>query len=100
MGEDGMAAVDSDLRVRGIEGLRVVDSSVLPSEPNANLNAPTIMLAERAADMIRGRPLLPPRARPWAWERSGTSGSACAHRSGCIWNRLHNESIARISTIR
>ena len=59
MGEDRLAAVDSDLRVRGLEGVRVVDSSVFPSEPNANLNAPTIMLAERAADMIRGRPLLP-----------------------------------------
>jgi choline dehydrogenase len=59
MGEDAMSAVDSELRVRGVDGLRVVDSSVFPSEPNANLNAPTIMLAERAADMIRGRPLLP-----------------------------------------
>ncbi|QFR34183.1 choline dehydrogenase [Ancylobacter sp. TS-1] len=59
MGEDAMAAVDSELRVRGIAGLRVVDSSVFPSEPNANLNAPTIMLAERAADLILGRPLLP-----------------------------------------
>ena len=58
MGEDAMAAVDSELRVRGLDGLRVVNSSVFPSEPNANLNAPTIMLAERAADMIRGRPLL------------------------------------------
>jgi choline dehydrogenase len=58
MGEDAMAAVNSELRVRGLDGLRVVDSSVFPSEPNANLNAPTIMLAERAADMIRGRPLL------------------------------------------
>ena len=59
MGEDAMAAVDSELRVRGLDRLRVVDSSVVPSEPNANLNAPTIMLAERAADMIRGHPLLP-----------------------------------------
>lgn len=60
MGEDAMAVVDSTLKVRGLEGLRVIDSSVFPSEPNANLNAPTIMLAERAADMVRGRPLLPP----------------------------------------
>jgi choline dehydrogenase len=59
MGEDDMAAVDSRLRVRGLDGLRVVDSSVFPAEPNANLNAPTIMVAERAADMIRSRPLLP-----------------------------------------
>lgn len=60
MGEDAMAVVDSTLKVRGLDGLRVIDSSVFPSEPNANLNAPTIMLAERAADMVRGRPLLPP----------------------------------------
>lgn len=53
-----MAVVDSELRVRGIDGLRVIDSSVFPSEPNANLNAPTIMLAERASDMVRGKPLL------------------------------------------
>ncbi len=64
MGEDAMAVVDSELKVRGIDGLRVIDSSVFPSEPNANLNAPTIMLAERAADMVRGRPLLPPSNAP------------------------------------
>jgi choline dehydrogenase len=59
MGEDEMAVVDSELRVRGIEGLRVIDSSVFPSEPNGNLNAPTIMLAERASDLVRGREMLP-----------------------------------------
>ena len=59
MGEDDMAVVDSELRVRGIEGLRVIDSSVFPTEPNGNLNAPTIMLAERAADLVRGRQPLP-----------------------------------------
>jgi len=64
MGEDAMAVVDSALRVRGIEGLRVIDSSVFPSEPNANLNAPTIMLAERGADLALGRPLLPPSNAP------------------------------------
>jgi choline dehydrogenase len=55
MGVDDLAVVDPQLRVRGIDGLRVVDSSVFPSEPNGNLNAPTIMLAERGADLIRGR---------------------------------------------
>lgn len=60
MGEDDMAVVDSALRVRGLQGLRVIDSSVFPSEPNGNLNAPTIMLAERAADLVRGRQPLPP----------------------------------------
>ncbi len=64
MGEDDMAVVDSELRLRGLEGLRVIDSSVFPSEPNANLNAPTIMLAERAADMVRGRALLAPSNAP------------------------------------
>lgn len=58
MGEDEMAVVDSELRVRGIGGLRVIDSSVFPAEPNANLNAPTIMLAERGSDLVRGKPLL------------------------------------------
>ncbi|BCQ61337.1 hypothetical protein PBOI14_30870 [Pseudomonas sp. Boi14] len=53
-----MAVVDSELCVHGLEGLRVIDSSVFPSEPNGNLNAPTIMLAERAADLVRGRKLL------------------------------------------
>ncbi|MCY1444271.1 Oxygen-dependent choline dehydrogenase [compost metagenome] len=55
-----MAVVDSELRVHGIQGLRVIDSSVFPTEPNGNLNAPTIMLAERASDLVRGREMLAP----------------------------------------
>ena len=57
--DDPMAVVDSQARVIGIEGLRVVDSSIMPSITTGNLNAPTIMLAEKAADHILGRPLLP-----------------------------------------
>jgi choline dehydrogenase len=53
-----MAVVDSEARVIGIDGLRVVDSSIMPSITTGNLNAPTIMLAEKAADHIRGRQLL------------------------------------------
>jgi len=58
MGEDDMAVVDSETRVRGIEGLRVVDSSIFPTIPNGNLNSPTIMVAERAADIIKGKGML------------------------------------------
>ncbi len=52
--EDVMAVVDPSCKVRGVEGLRIVDSSIFPSIPNGNLNAPTIMVAERASAMIRG----------------------------------------------
>jgi choline dehydrogenase len=52
MGEDELAVVDSDTSVHGVSGLRVVDSSIFPSIPNGNLNAPTIMVAEKAADAI------------------------------------------------
>jgi choline dehydrogenase len=60
MGEDDMAVVDSETRVRGIESLRLVDSSIFPTIPNGNLNSPTIMLAERAADIIKGKGMLDP----------------------------------------
>ncbi|MFT5788994.1 MAG: choline dehydrogenase [Shewanella sp.] len=63
MGEDPMAVVDSQTRVHGLQNLRVVDSSIFPTIPNGNLNSPTIMLAERAADLILGKaPLAPSRA--------------------------------------
>ncbi|MBE3670671.1 choline dehydrogenase [Vibrio navarrensis] len=56
--DDPMAVLDEQCRVRGLSALRVVDSSVFPTIPNGNLNAPTIMVAERAADMILDKALL------------------------------------------
>jgi choline dehydrogenase len=71
---DPMAVVDPQTRVIGVEALRVVDSSIMPSITNGNLNAPTIMLAEKAADHILGKPLLPPADTPYYvapdWQRT------------------------------
>ena len=55
MGVDELAVVDPQLRVRGVEGLRVVDASIMPTIPRANTNAPTIAIGEKGADLIRGR---------------------------------------------
>ena len=69
MGRDEGAVVDAELRVRGVEGLRVVDASVMPAVPRGNTNAPTIALAERASDLIRG-------IDPLAPESAATLGGA------------------------
>ncbi|HET9391424.1 MAG TPA: choline dehydrogenase [Steroidobacteraceae bacterium] len=71
--DDPLAVVDSQLAVRGLGALRVVDSSIMPNITTGNLNAPTIMLAEKAADHILDRPLMTPSDAPYYvapdWER-------------------------------
>ena len=57
MGQDSMAVVDDHLRVHGVQGLRVVDASVMPTVPGANTNASVIMIGELASDLIRGQRL-------------------------------------------
>ncbi len=61
---DAMAVVDGDLRVQGIEGLRVVDASVMPTLIGGNTNAPTMMIAEKISDLLRGKPFLAPQDAP------------------------------------
>ena len=52
MGVDDAAVVDENLKVKGLQNLRVVDASIIPEIPSANLNAPTLMIAEKASDLI------------------------------------------------
>lgn len=64
---DPLAVLDSQLRVRGVDKLRVIDASAMPSIPSANINAATIMMAERAADLVLGNHPLAPESLSYSW---------------------------------
>ncbi len=74
MGQDELSVVDAQGRVHEAENLRVVDASIMPTIVTANINATTIMLAEKIADSLRGRPALPPETV--AYYRSGPEGTS------------------------
>jgi len=89
MGTDAMAVVDPQCRVRGVEGLRVVDSSIMPQVTTGNLNAPTIMIGEKAADHIKGKGMLQRSEAPYRaaedWQtrqRPGTPMRQVGHGAG------------------
>ena len=58
LASDPQSVVDAQLRVHGVDGLRVVDASVMPDQVGGNIHAPVVMIAEKASDLMRGRPAM------------------------------------------
>ena len=89
MGVDDLAVVDPQLRVRGLDGLRIADASIMPAIPSANANATAIMIGEKAADLLRGRaaapeplvPAAPARPRGTTPTRAQRNPSATLHKA-------------------
>ena len=79
MGTDRLAVVDPELRVHGIEGLRVIDASIMPQVTTGNLNAPSIMIGEKGADLVKGVTPLPKSEAPfWVapdWQTKQRTGT-------------------------
>ena len=93
MGSDAGAVVDPQLRVNGIKGLRVADASVMPSIIGGNTNAPCVMIGERGADFVLGKPAAP-RRRAAARERGALQAQRPrkSRRKGCLMAREHMKS--------
>ena len=82
MGTDDMAVVDPQLRVRGVDGLRVIDASVMPTIPSVNIHPAVLMIGEKAADLVKGRTTPP--------QGATSSGAEAGARDGSLPSRVRD----------